>query len=97
MGKGASGRAGTATTGAGGSEHGRGYWEEGSHEAVEAVGDEECVQGRESLGVRDDERHHGYDKRAVGARLRARDWHARDVRAVRGEYDVVRRDEEDRV
>ena len=95
MRKGARGSAGAA--GAGGGEHGGGHGEEGGHEAVEAVRDEECVQGCEGLGVRDDEGHHGHDESAAGARLRARDGQARNVSAVRGEHDVVRRDEEDRV
>lgn len=95
VGKGASRGAGAA--GAGSGEHGGGNWEEVGHEAVEAVRDEEGVQRGERLGVRHDEGHHGYRERAAGARLWARDGQARDVRAVRGEDDVVRWDEEDRV
>jgi hypothetical protein len=56
--------------------------------------DEEGMQGRKCLGVRNNEGHDGYHERAVGARLGARDGQTRDVRAVRGEDDVVGRDEE---
>ena len=95
VGKGASLGAGAAS--AGGGEHGGGHWEECGHETVEAVRDEEGVQRGERLGVRNDERHYGDGDGAAGAHLRARDGQTRDVRAVRGEHDVVRRDEEDRV
>ena len=93
--KGASRGAGAA--GAGGGEHSGGHGEECSHEAVEAVRDEEGVQWRKRLGVRHDEGHDGDGEGAAGARLRARDRNARDVRAVSCEHDVVRRNNEDRV
>jgi hypothetical protein len=83
--------------GASSREHSGGNGEERSHEAVEAVRDEECVKGREGLSVRHDEGHNGNNERAVGARLGARDGQARDVGAVRGENNVVSRDEENRV
>ena len=52
------------------------------------------MQGRECFGVRHDEGHNGHCERAAGALLGARDGQTRDMRAVRGEHDVVRRDEE---
>ena len=52
------------------------------------------MQGRECFGVRHDEGHNGHCERAAGALLGARDGQTRDMRTVRGEHDVVRRDEE---
>lgn len=95
----ATGRAGAASArgGAAVGEHGGRYGEEGAHEPVQPVGDEESVQGREGLCVRDHEGHHGHREHAVRAHMRARDGDARDVCAVGCEDDVVGWDEEDGV
>ena len=68
--------------------------EKRAHEPVQPARNEEGVQGREGLGVRHDEGHHGHGEHAAGAHLRARDGDARDVCAVGREDNVVRRDEE---
>ena len=92
--KGAAGGAGARACAG---EHGGGHGEERAHEPVQPVRDEEGVERGKGLGVRHDEGHDGHDEHAVRAHLRARDGHARNVRAVRREDDVVRWHEEDGV